>query len=367
MPEASPEGKYLKDHRDPFTVADLCMLASCHQTFLQNLPWVSPFYAVKGNSSPWVLRVLAALGTGSDCASQVELEQVRGHGVAPSCIMCKPVSHIQYAALHGVQLMTFDSEEELVKMAQHHPRASPTARLPPSRLVLQLQTQDSESTFPLSGKFGASLEACGHLLTSAENLGLAVAGARARHDMGLLDIGGAFPGVEGSKPVFEETAREINTALAQDFPEGSSIEVILGPGRFYVEPVCTAAVNIIAKKAVLEPGGRRKLLYYLGEGRYGAFCNLFKKPVLRTPIMVKSITPPPSPPPTACGQGRAHTCLHYLHVYLCMCVHFLVTPVQVGALLRATPFPCTLYDPMCGAFDKLSVEGVQLPELDMGD
>ncbi|KAM9241725.1 LOW QUALITY PROTEIN: antizyme inhibitor 2-like [Dugong dugon] len=279
------------DHRDPFTVADLCMLASRHQTFYQNLPWVSPFYAVKGNSSPWVLRVLATLGTGSDCASQVELEQVLGLGVAPSCIICKPVSHIQYAALHGVQLMTFDSEEELVKMAQHHPGArgscaeAPLPAFRPSQMVLQLQTHYSECTLPLSSKSGTSPEACGHLFTSAENLGLAVVGAR--RDMGLLDIGGAFPGAEGSKPVFEETAREINTALAQDFPEGSSIEVISEPGRFCVEPVCTAAVNIIAKKAVLKPRGRWKLLYYLSEGRYGAFRNLFKKPVPRTPIMVK--------------------------------------------------------------------------------
>lgn len=58
---------------------------------------------------------------------QVELEQVLGLDVAPSRIIyahpCKPVSYLQYAARHGVQLMTFDSQEELVKVAQHHPRA----------------------------------------------------------------------------------------------------------------------------------------------------------------------------------------------------------------------------------------------------
>lgn len=50
-------------------------------------------------------------------------------------------------------------------------------------------------------------------------------------------------------------AREINAALAQHFPEGTGVEVIAEPGRFYVASACTAAVNIIAKKAVLEPGG----------------------------------------------------------------------------------------------------------------
>lgn len=54
-------------------VVDLGMLAGRHQVFRQALPRVSPFYVVKCNSSPWVLRDLATLGTGFDCASQVSL------------------------------------------------------------------------------------------------------------------------------------------------------------------------------------------------------------------------------------------------------------------------------------------------------
>lgn len=54
-------------------VADLDVLASRHETFRKALPRVWPFYSVKCSSSPWVLRVLAALGTGFDCASQVSL------------------------------------------------------------------------------------------------------------------------------------------------------------------------------------------------------------------------------------------------------------------------------------------------------
>ncbi|EHH14543.1 hypothetical protein EGK_00487 [Macaca mulatta] len=337
------------DQQDPFMLADLDMLASRHQAFCQALPQVSPFYAVKCNSSPWVLRVLAALGTGFDCASQVELEQVLGLGVAPSRIIyanpCKPASHIWYAARHGVQLLTFDSEEELTKVAQHHPGA---------RLLLRLRTQDSQSTFPLSTKFGASLEACGHLLTSARDLGLAVVGASfhvgsncqtpqsftqaiadcpcvfemgrgAGHDMSCLDIGGGFPGTEDSGPKFEEMARVISAALAQDFPEERGVKVIAEPGRFYMESVCTAAVNIIAKKAVLEPGGSRKLMYYLNDGHYGSFRLGHREPVPRVPIVVKEFC---SEPPL---------------------------------------FPCTLYGPTCDASDRLFLEDVRLPELDVGD
>ncbi|XP_061287226.1 ornithine decarboxylase-like [Bos javanicus] len=223
------------DCRDAFMVADLDVLASRHQVFRQALPRVSPFYAMKCNSSPWMLRVLATLGTSFDCSSHGELEQVLDLSVAPSCIVyvnpCKPVSHICFASLHGVKLLVFNSEEELIKVAQHHPGARYPLH-PAPRLVLWW-TQDSDSIFPLSSKFGARLEVCEHLLESARDLGLAVVGtsfhvgsrcqtprnfmkaivncwhvfemgSRIGHDMSLLDIRGGFSGEEGSDPEFEE-------------------------------------------------------------------------------------------------------------------------------------------------------------------
>ncbi|XP_055979463.1 ornithine decarboxylase-like [Sorex fumeus] len=297
---------------DPFMVADLDKLVSRHRAFCQALPRVTPFYTVKCNNSPWVLRILAALGTGFDCASQVELEQVLGLGVSPTHIIyanpCKAVSSIQYAAHHGVQLLTFDSEEELTKVAQYHPEA---------RLVLQLWTHDTSSTFQLSSKFGAQRQKWEHLFQSARDLGLAVVGVsfhvgsdcqsahaftqaledsrhviemgrRMGYDIRLLDIGGGFPGKEGSEPKFEEIASVINGCLSRDFPERDGVAVIAEPGRFYAESVFTAAVNIIAKKAELEPGGHRKFMYYLNDGHYGSFRILLRERVPRRPIVVKA-------------------------------------------------------------------------------
>ena len=55
------------------------------------------------------------------------MEQVLSLGVAPSRIIfanpCKAVSHIRYAARCGVRLVTFDSEEELTKLARQYPEA----------------------------------------------------------------------------------------------------------------------------------------------------------------------------------------------------------------------------------------------------
>ena len=49
-------------------------------------------------------------------------------GVTPDRIAyanpIKQVSHIQYAAHMGVELITFDCEEELLKILKHHPSSS---------------------------------------------------------------------------------------------------------------------------------------------------------------------------------------------------------------------------------------------------
>lgn len=59
--------------------------------------------------------------------SQTEIQLVQSLGVDPSRIIyanpCKQVSQIKYAAAHGVQMMTFDSEVELLKVARCHDNA----------------------------------------------------------------------------------------------------------------------------------------------------------------------------------------------------------------------------------------------------
>ncbi|XP_074161520.1 antizyme inhibitor 2-like [Sminthopsis crassicaudata] len=338
----------VSDERDAFMVTDLGVLAEQHQMFLKTLPRVTPFFAVKCNNSPSVLQVLANLGTGFDCASRAELEQVLKMGITPSRIIyantCKQISYLQYAASHGVQLMTFDCEEELVKVAKFHPTA---------RMVLRIWTEDSESMFPLSAKFGAPLDKCSRLLSIAKDLGVTVVGscfhvgsgcqtpesfhqavANARrvfdlglqmgHPMGFLDIGGGFPGEKNFVPTFEEMAAVINGALDQYFPEGNGVEIIAEPGRFYASKVCTAALNIIGKKSVMEEGGQR-LMYYINDGFYTSFAILRREKETRIPQVVKKFSYKP-------------------HLY-----------------------PSTLWGPTCDAFDRLGPTDILLPELHVGD
>ena len=59
------------DAEDAFFVADLGELARQQVQFKTLLPRVEPFYAVKCNPDPMVIRALKVLGTGFDCASKV--------------------------------------------------------------------------------------------------------------------------------------------------------------------------------------------------------------------------------------------------------------------------------------------------------
>ncbi|XP_078503930.1 ornithine decarboxylase [Lissotriton helveticus] len=307
------------DDKDAFYVADLGDIVKKHLRWFKALPRVTPFYAVKCNDGKAIIKTLAALGAGFDCASKTEIQIVQSVGVPPERIIyanpCKQVSQIKYAASSGVKKMTFDSEVELMKVARNHPDA---------KLVLRIATDDSKAVCRLSVKFGATLKTSRLLLERARELNIdiigvsfhvgsgctdpltyvqAVSDARCVFDMGtefgfnmhLLDIGGGFPGSEDVKLKFEEITAVINPALDKYFPADSGVKIIAEPGRYYVASAFTLAVNIIAKKVVLkeQPGSddedvgeEKTLMYYVNDGVYGSFnCILYDhahvKPVLQ--------------------------------------------------------------------------------------
>ncbi|NXF96084.1 AZIN2 inhibitor, partial [Eubucco bourcierii] len=253
-----------------FFVADLGDILKKHLRFLKALPRVKPYFPVKCNSSEGVIRLLAELGTGFACANKAELVRVQSLGVPADKIFysspCKQVAHIRHAASRGVQLMTFDNEVELSKVARSHPRA---------RMLLGITADSSPSAHPMA--FGATLKSCRHLLETAkeqavEVVGIsfhlgshglepqaftqAVAAAQLAFEMGtelghrmhLLDIGGGFPGTEDSRARFEEVTAMINSALELYFPEGCGAEIIATPGRFYVTSAFTLAASITARE-----------------------------------------------------------------------------------------------------------------------
>ncbi|XP_029691826.1 ornithine decarboxylase-like [Takifugu rubripes] len=295
------------DSEEPFQVLNLDTLIQMHLKWLSYLPRVKPFYAVKCNSTETVLRTLNALGTGFDCASKGEISQVLSLGVKPENIIyahtTKPQSHIKYACAQGVNLMTFDDEEELQKVSRCHPKA---------KLVLRIAVDDSSSFYRLSSKFGAGLSTTGRLLECAAELGLevvgvsfhigskcsqslafrqAIADARSVFDtakllgfqFSLLDIGGGFSGKDF--PVtLQEFSEVINGALDEYFPFESGVQVIAEPGRYYAESTFTLAANVIAKRVIMEDmrtegekeSPEKLMMYYLSDGVFGSLNSVLK-------------------------------------------------------------------------------------------
>lgn len=79
----------------------------------------------------------------------------------------KQVSHVRYAAQNGVRAMTFDSETELYKVKQHHPRA---------RMVLRMRCDAKKVQCPLGIKFGALPKDAPRLIELARQLDIDLVG-----------------------------------------------------------------------------------------------------------------------------------------------------------------------------------------------
>ncbi|CAZ86504.1 unnamed protein product [Tuber melanosporum] len=285
---------------DAFFVADLGEVYRQHMRWKINLPRVEPFYAVKCNGDEKVLSLLAALGTGFDCASKAEIQQVLNLGVNPSRIIyanpCKTASYIRYAAEENVRMMTFDNAEELYKVKKFFPHA---------RLFLRICTDDSKALCRLSLKYGAPLDSTRHLLELAKDLRLDVVGVsfhvgsgsydptafltavqdarrvfneatEVGYDLRTLDVGGGY-----GNDNFEEIAAVLGPAIDEYFPP--SVRVIAEPGRYYVSSAFTIATHIIARRTVQEDGSRNpSYMLYLNDGVYGNFSGILfdhQKPV----------------------------------------------------------------------------------------
>ncbi|KAL4878436.1 pyridoxal-dependent decarboxylase [Aspergillus karnatakaensis] len=278
---------------DAFYVADMGEVYRQHLRWKMNLSRVRPFFAVKCNPDPEVLRLMAKLGNGFDCASKAEIDMALQTGIDPSRIIyaqpCKTKSYLRHAASVGVKQMTFDNADELYKIK---------ACFPDAELYLRILTDDSTSLCRLSMKFGASLDVAQQLLELAHQLELKVVGvsfhvgsgaedpkaflkavqdarlvfdqaAEIGHELHTLDVGGGF-----TQETFEKFAGVLSEALDTYFPP--HIRIIAEPGRYYVCTAFTLAANVIARRDVQDPEepSRDAYMIYLNDGVYGNFSNI---------------------------------------------------------------------------------------------
>lgn len=292
---------------EPFYVCDIGDIVRKHKDWKLKMPRVEPFYAVKCNDNLTVLEVIAALGTGFDCASKGEINKILELGVDPGRIIfanpTKPASHIRHAAALGVNTMTFDNETELHKIKSLFPAA---------KLVIRIRCDAAVAQCQLGMKFGcdAHYEAP-RLLKIAQSLGLdvigvsfhvgsgcgdppafrrAIASAKMVFEMGanlgynfhLLDIGGGYPGNKSAS--IDKIADVVNSALDEYFPNPELVRVIAEPGRYYVASAFTLATNIHSKREIPIDEEVTNVMYYINDGVYGSFNSLLYDHAQVTPV-----------------------------------------------------------------------------------
>ncbi|KAL6601361.1 hypothetical protein ACP70R_044581 [Stipagrostis hirtigluma subsp. patula] len=327
--------------RSAFFLLDLDEVVGLFRAWRAALRDVRPYYAVKCNPEPALVGALAALGAGFDCASDAEIKALLALGVQPRDIVfanpCKHEAHIEYAAEVGVNLTTYDTEEEVAKVKRCHPRCE---------LLLRLKAPEGAmATVDPGTKYGALSDEVAPLLRAAQRAGLNVAGvsfhvgtgasrldvfrgaieaARAAFDaaaaigmppMRVLDIGGGF--VAGA--TFDEAAAVVNDALARHFGDLPCVEVIGEPGRYFAETAFTFAARVIGKRTRGEVHD-----YWIDDGLYGALNCVVKYHYV------------PRPRPLAVSHAGEKT------------------------------YTSTVFGQTCDSQDKV-VTGYQLPEMSVGD
>jgi ornithine decarboxylase len=292
----APAALEVIDMPTPYLVTDLDTVGRRHAAFTAALPGVATCYAMKCNSSPEILRVLAARGSGFEIASLGELRALQAIGIDPAGVLysnpVKPPAHIAVAHAAGLWRFSFDSPNELAKIAEHAPG---------SAVYVRLAVDDSTSVFPLSRKFGTDPEDAHDLMLLARQLGLRPYGvtfhvgsqcgsadawriaveqtgvlmSRLLADgieLAMLDLGGGFPAryVDGVPGIDEIGA--VVTAAVRELPYRPEL-VVAEPGRYLVAEAAVMAATVIGR----EVRGTENWLFV----EVGAYNGLME--VLQTP------------------------------------------------------------------------------------
>jgi ornithine decarboxylase len=228
------------------------------------------FYAVKANPDIEVLRFMNGLGAGFEIASEGELEMLSKIGVEPARIISsnpvKTFKFLRSASVYGVNHFSYDSTEEVEKLARFNPNCN---------VYVRLSVPNEGSEWPLSRKFGVELEEALSLLIHAKDKGLNPVGstfhvgsqctniynwnialdkAKKLWDsaekngikLRILNIGGGYP-IKYTKNVIgiEAIEKNIDSLICERFPE--DVEVHLEPGRAVVGDAGIFVTRVIGK------------------------------------------------------------------------------------------------------------------------
>ena len=289
--------RFLNDHQPatPCLVLDVDRVEDNFRALRDALPLARIYYAVKANPAHPVLERLVRLGSSFDAASFEEIEACVAAGARSDAISfgntIKKVSAIKGAFAAGVRMFAFDSEEELLKLARHAPG---------SRVYCRLLVENAGADWPLSRKFGTTIETARDLMIQAGELGLDPYGLsfhvgsqqtdtasyeaaigrvamlftdlkQAGVNLRMVNLGGGFPTpYRDAVPEIDAFGAAIMGAMTKHF--GNALpEMLIEPGRFIVGDAGTvsAEVVLVCRKAKTDP----VRWVYLDIGRFGGLAE----------------------------------------------------------------------------------------------
>lgn len=279
----------------PCLVVDVDRVEERYRALREALPLARIYYAVKANPANAILRRLVGLGSAFDAASWEEISMCLEAGARAADISfgntVKKASNIARAYQAGVDMFAFDCAEELDKLARHAPG---------SRVYCRLIVENEGADWPLSRKFGTTLDNARDLMLRARDLGLdpyglsfhvgsqqtetgAYEAAIARVGMlftdlkaaglelRMVNLGGGFPiRYREDVPGIDRFAVAISHAMTEHF--GNDLpEMIIEPGRFMVGDagVVSSEVVLVSRRGMND--GVRWV--YLDIGRFGGLAE----------------------------------------------------------------------------------------------
>jgi ornithine decarboxylase len=283
----------------PCLVLDVDRVESNFRALHDALPLARIYYAVKANPAAPILERLVGLGSSFDAASAEEIDACLDAGAIPSRISygntIKKVSAIRRAYAAGVTMFAFDSDEELDKIA---------ANAPGSRVYCRILVENAGADWPLSKKFGTTLEHARHLMLRAGDLGLDAYGLSfhvgsqqtdtasyeaaigrvamlftdlkdAGVNLRMCNLGGGFPtSYRDDVPGIERFGTAIMGAMTKHF--GNALpEMLIEPGRFLVADagVVSAEVVLVSRRGHPQGGTDPVRWVYLDIGRFGGLAE----------------------------------------------------------------------------------------------
>jgi len=289
--------RFLAQHRPatPCLVLDIDHVEDNFRALQAALPLARIYYAVKANPAPQVLQRLVKLSSFFDAASIEEIRMCLEAGARPEAISfgntIKKASAIRQAHEAGVGMFAFDSREELEKLAQNAPGA---------RVYCRILVENEGADWPLSRKFGTTVENAKALMLAAGDLGLDPYGlsfhvgsqqtstrayevaigkvamlftdlTEAGVNLRMLNLGGGFPTrYRDDVPEIDQFSNAIMTAMTDHF--GNALpEMVVEPGRFIVGDagLVSAEVVLVSRRDPNDP----LRWVYLDIGRFGGLAE----------------------------------------------------------------------------------------------